>query len=221
MFGKNPIRAPIQDDGKILQVQEIFHTIQGEGPFVGVPAIFVRLGGCNLACEFCDTEFESFQAMELEQILQEILELQEGNKTSLVVITGGEPMRQSIELFCQMLIARSFAVQLETNGSIFRTLPQEVSIVCSPKPGKYGYSMIRPDLLERLAAIKFLVSKNLANYSQIADVGQNEFNIPVYVQPMDECDEEKNSHNTLFAIELAQKHGYRLSLQTHKFINIR
>jgi organic radical activating enzyme len=221
MFGKNPIRAPITDDGKVLQVQEIFHTIQGEGPFVGMPAIFVRLGGCNLACEFCDTEFESFQALSLKQIMQEITNVQDGAKTSLVVITGGEPMRQSIEPFCQLLIKRGFTVQIETNGTIFRQLPDAVSIICSPKTLKFGYSKIRPDLLAKLAAIKFVVSKTLMNYSQVAEVGQSEFGIPVYVQPMDECDEVKNVENTHYAIELAQKHGYRLSLQTHKFINIR
>jgi len=220
MFGKNPIRAPVQDDGKVLQVQEIFHTIQGEGPFVGMPAIFVRLGGCNLACEFCDTEFESFQPLLLDQIMQEIAILQEGVKTNLIVLTGGEPMRQNIQPFCQLMIERGFVVQIETNGTIFRNLPEEVSIVCSPKTSKFGYSKIRPDLLEKLTAIKFVVSKTLLNYSQVADVGQSEFNIPVYVQPMDECDEEKNKQNTEYAIELVQKYGYRLSLQTHKFINI-
>ena len=221
MFGKNPIRGPVQDDGKVLQVQEIFHTIQGEGPFVGMPAIFVRLGGCNLACEFCDTEFESFHPLLLDQIMQEIAILQDGVKTNLIVLTGGEPMRQNIQPFCQLLIERGFAVQIETNGTIFRNLPEEVSIVCSPKTSKFGYSKIRPDLLEKLTAIKFVVSKTLLNYSQVADVGQSEFNIPVYVQPMDECDEGKNKQNTEYAIELVQKYGYRLSLQTHKFINIR
>jgi organic radical activating enzyme len=58
MRGNNPIRPPEQGDGMILQVKSIFATIQGEGPNVGTPAVFIRLGGCNLACEFCDTSFE-------------------------------------------------------------------------------------------------------------------------------------------------------------------
>ncbi|CAN0594227.1 unnamed protein product, partial [Ectocarpus sp. 12 AP-2014] len=59
MFGDNPIRPPEKGDGLHLMVKQIFKTLQGEGPHVGTPSIFVRLGGCNLACDFCDTEFEN------------------------------------------------------------------------------------------------------------------------------------------------------------------
>ena len=75
MFGKNPIRPPEKGDGSILFVQEIFPTLQGEGPLAGVPAVFLRLGGCNLACSFCDTEFESFKEWKLEDIIAEVKKL--------------------------------------------------------------------------------------------------------------------------------------------------
>ena len=72
MFGKNPIRKPENHDGNFLKIQEIFYTIQGEGIYSGYPAVFVRLGGCNLACKFCDTEFETFQEMNIIEILSEV-----------------------------------------------------------------------------------------------------------------------------------------------------
>ena len=72
MFGKNPKRPSIVSDGNSIFVQEIFPTIQGEGIFSGLPAIFIRLGGCNLACSFCDTEFENFQEMQILDILSDI-----------------------------------------------------------------------------------------------------------------------------------------------------
>ena len=81
--------------------------------------------------------------------------------------------------------------------------------------------MIREDMLKRLSAIKFLVSTTMPNYTQIAEVGQSKWAVPVYIQPMDEADSDKNKHNTAYAIELAQKFDYHLSLQTHKFINIK
>jgi len=59
MFGTNPLSKPIESDGLYLEVQDIFSTIQGEGPFAGKPAVFLRLAGCNLRCFFCDTDFES------------------------------------------------------------------------------------------------------------------------------------------------------------------
>ena len=55
-----------QHSGDFLDIQEIFPTLQGEGPFVGQGAIFIRLGGCNLKCNFCDTEFDSFKNFSLK-----------------------------------------------------------------------------------------------------------------------------------------------------------
>ncbi|MBX9726502.1 MAG: 7-carboxy-7-deazaguanine synthase QueE, partial [Rickettsiales bacterium] len=122
MFGKNPKRAPEMTDGTTLHVVEIFPTLQGEGPCVGQPAVFVRLGGCNLACDFCDTEFENFSAIPLQSMLENIhAHTTEGR--DLVVITGGEPMRQNIAPLCEALIAAGFRVQIETNGTLWRELP--------------------------------------------------------------------------------------------------
>ena len=84
MFGNNPIRKPESGDGSHLQVQEIFPTVQGEGPNTGVPSVFVRLGGCNLACDFCDTEFESFSEMSVDEILHEVCCLAEEDGELLV-----------------------------------------------------------------------------------------------------------------------------------------
>jgi 7-carboxy-7-deazaguanine synthase len=220
LLGDNPIRGVVMDSGDELYVQEIFLTIQGEGPFVGRPAIFVRLGGCNLACKFCDTEFESFQKLPRQQIISKICELRTNLATNLVVITGGEPMRQSIEVLCRDLLDKDFNIQIETNGTIFRHLPAEVSIVCSPKPSKLGYHKIRPDLLERFDGLKFLISKSMPQYTIVPDVGQSEYQIPIYLQPMDQQNEQLNMENIKHTIYLVQKFGYILSLQTHKFIGI-
>lgn len=216
MFGRNPIRSIEKGSGDELFVQDIFLTIQGEGTFVGHPAVFVRLGGCNLACTFCDTEFESFTQVSISEILEKILSFQ----TKLVVITGGEPMRQPIEKFCELLLRNELRVQIETNGTIFRNLPDSVSIVCSPKAPRGKYYKLREDVLTRINALKFLISQNQKAYNSVPDVGQKGYNTPIYVQPMDEYDEELNKQNTQHAIKLAQKFGYILSVQVHKFVNI-
>ncbi|MES2983573.1 MAG: 7-carboxy-7-deazaguanine synthase QueE [Pseudomonadota bacterium] len=219
MFGKNPKRGPEKGDGSTLKVVEIFPTLQGEGPFVGQPAVFVRLGGCNLACGFCDTEFEIFEEMALATLLETVVATAAGIR-DLVVITGGEPLRQEIGPLCEALLARGLRVQIETNGTLWRPLPAAVNIVCSPKVTDGRYYPIRPEVLERADALKFIISADEAEYSDIGQVGQAGRAIPVYVQPMDVGDEARNRANTQRALMLAQTHGYRLSLQTHKMLGI-
>lgn len=220
MYGKNPKRPPVNDDGLSLDVQEIFPTLQGEGPYVGWPAVFVRLGGCNLACEFCDTEFESFSSIGLEELVSKIE--QEANELRrLVVITGGEPMRQNIIPLCTMLVTMGFHVQIETNGTIYRELPEGVDVICSPKVTNGKYHPIREDMLARVDAFKFIIADDDSPYRDVAEVGQSAHGTPVYVQPMDMGDKEKNARNTARAAELAQSQGYRLSLQMHKILGIR
>jgi 7-carboxy-7-deazaguanine synthase len=225
MFGDNPIRPPEKGDGSELLVQEIFPTLQGEGPMAGWPSVFVRLGGCNLACHFCDTEFESFQPMAMAELLAEVraqaLNDEGARVRNLVVITGGEPLRQNIVPFCEALLAAGFDVQIETNGTLWRPLPDAVHVICSPKAGTQGYAPIRGDVLARVAGLKFIVTAQEGLYHAVPEVGQTEAGVPVYVQPMDEQDEAKNAANTAHALALAQQHGYRLSLQTHKFLHIR
>lgn len=218
MFGKNPIRKPVKGDGEKLDIQHIFLTIQGEGPFAGIPAVFIRLGGCNLACTFCDTEFESFSEMALDAIVARTRQI--AGAAKLVVITGGEPLRQPIERLCASLILSGFRIQVETNGTLYRDLPEGVSIVCSPKNTSGNYAPIRDDLLARLDAIKFIVSADIPGYMAVADVGQNRYGTSVFIQPMDEQDEAKNKRNLDYAKDLAIKEGYRLSLQLHKIMDI-
>lgn len=234
MFGNNPKRPAVLGDGTELHIKKIFKTIQGEGPFAGMPAIFVRLGGCNLACHFCDTDFENFSLMSIDQIYSSIQEMTnswrmrmiEGvNISPLVVITGGEPFRQPIELLCQILIDASYNVQIETNGTLYRKLPKEVHIVCSPKAilnsnGEGGYKELRADLLPYLSAIKFLLAQNIPAYRDIAEIGQTQYNIPVFIQPMDQNDPELNQANMKLAISIALQKHCRLSLQLHKVLDI-
>lgn len=223
MYGQNPVRGPETGDGSSLAVQSIFPTLQGEGPYVGWPAVFIRLGGCNLTCHFCDTAFEDFEQLALERILDRVQQFAnpQGERIAdLIVITGGEPLRQPIAPLCEQLLEADYLVQIETNGTLFRPLPYGLDIVCSPKPSNGQYHPIREDLLERITAFKFLISAEQTDYHDIAEVGQKRFRIPVYVQPMDEENEAKNNANLSRALQLAMGHGYRLSLQMHKYLNI-
>lgn len=225
MFGQNEILKSELHEGLNLDVVEIFPTLQGEGPYVGYPSVFVRLGGCNLACDFCDTEFDNFKNLTIGEILAKVQKFAKNNAgkivRKLVVITGGEPMRQPISKLCEELINLGFLVQIETNGTLFRELPAEVKIICSPKVSNYKYYSIRLDLLKRINAFKFIISATSESYKNISEVGQSQFDIPVYVQAMDEYDEEKNKKNLELTKKLCQENGYILSLQTHKILGLK
>jgi len=217
MFGKNKILKPEDHDGSYLDVVEIFPTIQGEGPLSGHGATFVRLGGCNLACDFCDTQFDEYQNLHLKEIIEKLDDF----SAKLVVITGGEPLRQPIEKLCEELLRLNYHVQIESNGTIYRDLPKEVKIICSPKVTNGKYHQIRPDLLARILAFKFIISANQEEYSNISQVGQKEYDTPIYLQPMDEYDEVKNKKNQDLAVKLCQEHNYILSLQIHKILKLK
>lgn len=224
MLGDNPIRGPEKGDGSFLMVKNIFKTLQGEGPNVGTPSIFIRLGGCNLACNFCDTEFEDFTQYSVDKILSITqnmsLNSESHRSINLVVITGGEPMRQPINKLCSELIKQGFAVQIETNGTIYRELPKQVEIICSPKIVNGKYYQIREDLLAKITAFKFLISTSREEYSKVPDLRQKEYKIPVYVQAMDELQTNINIENRKLAVEIAINNGYRLSYQIHKELGI-
>jgi organic radical activating enzyme len=218
MFGKNPKLQFEKSDGSTLKVNSIFLTIQGEGPYTGHQAVFIRLSGCNLACYFCDTEFDSFNILEVDEVLKKVTSIKCSAK--LVVITGGEPFRQNIKSLCQALLRHNLTVQIETNGTLYTEIPEAVQLVCSPKSSNGKYHTIRSEILERAIAIKFLISAKHEEYSDIAEVGQSKYGIPVYVQPLDEYDEFANHANILLTQKLAKKHCAILSLQLHKILGI-
>lgn len=230
MHGANPLRPQEKGDGKSLWVQEVFYTLQGEGPFTGHPALFVRLAGCNLACYFCDTDFESSDwKPTLKELLVDI-DQKIGDNCKLVVLTGGEPFRQNILPLIEALHERSLTVQIETNGTLYQDLPwgEMLQVVCSPKT-----SGLNSQLVEHIDAYKYVLragevdpedglpSGSTKQSGRPEHIARPDGDIPVYVMPQDEQDGESNFANTQACIDSAMKYGYRLTLQTHKMIGVR
>jgi 7-carboxy-7-deazaguanine synthase len=240
MFGKNSIMKQQQSDGKSLWVQEIMGTIQGEGPYAGSPAVFIRLRGCNLKCFWCDTDFESrLWELSLEEAAKEIIKVTAEVNTRLIVITGGEPLRQNIvPLILNLIELYDFNVQIETAGTLWLQgldkikdlYPRRLTVVCSPKTGK-----LHDRLLPYVDAWKYIIRANevdpvdgLPNYSTqvkgkqsaIARPPDNKVDI-IYVQPLDEGNVESNNKNIQAAVSVSIKYGYKLSLQIHKIAGLR
>lgn len=102
-------------DAGAWPVVEIFASMQGEGANTGRPAVFLRLGGCNLACPWCDTDFRRFRRLPLPDILEEIRACAPGCRS--VVVTGGEPfIHKDIARLLRALKGRGYWLAAETNG---------------------------------------------------------------------------------------------------------
>lgn len=214
-------------DGPVL-VHSIFYTIQGEGPFAGRPAVFVRLAGCNLQCPACDTEYTGGELLSPEQVIDRVHAMT--TQRTLVVISGGEPFRQNIGPLVARL-SRGFDVQIETNGTLY--LPgfpyDQATIVCSPKAG-----VIQRKLQPYIDALKYVLHADsirpedglpirALGHTAVPYVARPTAAMErlktIYVQPIDE-NESENPRHLAATIKSAQDHGYTLCLQLHKIIGM-
>jgi 7-carboxy-7-deazaguanine synthase len=240
MLNKQPVQKPLPDNAArdVLSVHSLFYTIQGEGPFAGCPAVFVRLAGCNLQCPLCDTEYTNgVETMSISDIVEKCNSLWKasGNKLAgvpLIVLTGGEPFRQHLNDFLELAISANFHVQIETNGTIYREAPYHsasLSVVCSPKS-----HYVAKELVPHVSAWKYVATSRsirgavdglpLTALEHPMKGGRILFRPrkmeSIFLSPADEYDSFSNSQNIKACVESCLKNGYTLSLQTHKIIGV-
>ena len=137
----------------MLKVNEIYHSVQGESTYAGLPCVFVRLTFCNLRCTYCDTEYAFFEGNDLS-IGQIIAEVKKFN-CKLVEITGGEPlfqMEECLELMKQ-LCDDNFEVLIETGGSLpIKDIDPRVKVIMDLKCPSSG--MEKKNLYENINFLK-------------------------------------------------------------------
>jgi 7-carboxy-7-deazaguanine synthase len=220
-----------QDDTGLLDVHSIFPTLQGEGPFAGQPAVFIRLAGCNLQCPQCDTNYTTGRELHSVPFILERVNAVRGPRT-LVVITGGEPFRQSIKELVDLLLINGYRVQIETNGTLWRPLPfghPRLTIVCSPKTGAvHKHLLPHVDVFKYVASVRSLAMSNDGLPMSALDHPSHPhlFRKPpdhpaeVYLQPVDEQDPVLNSQNMEAVVHACMAHNHRLCLQLHKIVNL-
>ncbi len=117
------------------KLHEIFYSIQGEGPQIGMPAIFIRLSGCNLNCDFCDSKYANTGTLNSqEDIINDVCNTPEYHNCPNVIITGGEPLIQDILPLIKELITNDKKVYVETNGTIYnQSYIGHATFIVSPK----------------------------------------------------------------------------------------
>ena len=145
-----------------VRVNEIFHSIQGESTWAGLPCVFVRLTGCNLRCSWCDTAYAFYEGHQMEIV--EVAAKVDGFGCGLVEITGGEPLlQQGVHPLIAMLLARGHHVMIETSGErdISVLDSRVIRIVDLKCPGSGESARNRWSNLEHLTLrdeLKFVVS---------------------------------------------------------------
>lgn len=178
------------------KINEIFYSLQGEGHHTGMPAVFIRFSGCNLKCSFCDTSHEDGEMLSDEEILSKV----NAYPAQTVILTGGEPSLWIDKEFIDLLHQAGKYVCIETNGTF--ALPNNIDwVTCSPK----GNTQI---VLQRIDELKVVyLGQDLTRFAAMEATYY-------FLQPCS-C---KNTEEVVDYILLHPT--WRLSLQTHKLINI-
>ncbi|HSA87963.1 MAG TPA: 7-carboxy-7-deazaguanine synthase QueE [Nitrospira sp.] len=203
-----------------MRITEIFHSVQGESTFAGLPCVFVRLTGCPLRCTWCDTEYAFFGGT--DRSIEDVLDTVRSYDCQLVEVTGGEPLAQPdtvtlLRLLCQ----EGFTVLLETSGAMDTTVvDSSVRIILDVKcPGSGMSNRMHWPNVERLRSqdeAKFVIqdrsdyewAKGVVDRFELAD------RCPILFSPVFGALDPRQLAEWL----LADRLPIRLQLQLHKHI---
>jgi organic radical activating enzyme len=200
-----------------LPIHETFQsTVQGEGYWTGSLVDFIRLAGCPVRCPWCDTGYAD-GGKGLPHVPRSIAELLAELKSPRVVITGGEPfIHKNLPQLVQALLELGKQVSIETSGSYWQEVNEQAWITLSPKQHVSPNYPVQEQFWTRANEIKLVIStgQELDFYKESLSCS---FNISIYLQP--EWNERSKTVPRTLEL-LKQNPGYRLSLQTHKFIGV-
>lgn len=231
----------IKPDSGLFGVNEIFETVQGEATFTGTPAVFLRLQGCDVGCPWCDTKhtWQSDPAQQrtlvdvayrkqqdaatwAEADLHGLLAILRTYRPRHLVITGGEPALYDLVPLSSALADEGWQVQLETSGTETIRIDERAFVTVSPKLGMPGGKAVKMDALDRADEIKMPVGKQ-ADVDLLIDLLKradqfmaDDHPRSIWLQPL-----SASPKATALCIEQATRHGFRVSVQTHKFIGVR
>ena len=199
-------------NGQILPLMESFLSIQGEGYFAGKSSYFLRIGGCDVGCHWCDVK-ESWDPKihpltEVDKIIKEV----QKNSVDIVVITGGEPLMWNLDYLCHRLNELNFKIHLETSGAY--NLSGKFDWIClSPK------KTLKPikEVLDLANELKVIISnKNDFKWAQIQSKKVKK-SCKLFLQPEWSKKQEILPEIVNFVSNNIQ---WSISLQTHKYMNL-
>lgn len=221
----------------MLAVNEIFETIQGEGVFTGVAAIFVRLQGCPVGCPWCDTQHTWGQEVQ-DQVAPQQLIMKTGDSAAWatmtpaqvlalfesegyharhVVITGGEPCMYDLRELTDLLHAHGYQTQIETSGTFAILTHPDTWVTVSPKLDMPGGYEVRCDAMARANEIKHPIAmqKHIDALDELLLRCPVTPGTTICLQPI-----SQRPRATELAIKTCRERNWRLSVQLHKYLAI-
>lgn len=222
---------------KFYPINEVFISHQGEATFTGTPSIFIRFQGCNVGCPWCDTKntwiIDNYNKLSFEQIiakksndnsfafasLNEIISFIKSNTHIFhVVITGGEPLLYNLYPLCNTIETMNKTIQIETSGTSALSISKNTWLTLSPKIDMPNNKPILKEVVYRANEIKMPIGKlsdieKLKNFIKFYNIQKD---IAIWLQPL-----SQNKKALNICIEESLKNNWKLSIQTHKYINIR
>ena len=197
---------------KSYPIVEIFHSVQGEGYHTGTPSIFIRFGGCNLSCEWCDTDFSKWDKMSISEIMDVLNQW----SSKRIIYTGGEPAMQKLRPLSDELHSKGYDIAIETNGTIELEEGLVDWICVSPKDMLFPEFSIKQRKGDELKVV--YTGQDLSMYDNLKKGFENLFLQPCYDESKDPGTNGKTFHNTFDMV--MQNPGWNLSLQTHKWMGV-
>jgi len=217
-------------------VNDIYPTIQGEGCQTGMAMVILRLHFCSVACPFCDTK-ETWHADPKNRV--ETIDLAQQNKPSFtevhqseivhyitenfprigwILLTGGEPAEQNLLPLVGALKDAGYKIALETSGTAQGHIGAPIDWVCvSPKINMPGGKQIIGDVIEQADEIKMVIGRR-RDIDLLNDLIQNHHlknGVQICLQPV-----SQSGKATRLCLEMVMERGWRLSIQTHKLIDV-
>ncbi len=203
--------ASLVDEGRMLPLMEEFYTIQGEGYHKGTAAYFIRIGGCDVGCHWCDVK-ESWNAATHPPTAVEAIAENAAKYSDTIVVTGGEPLTWDMSPLTSLLKARNLKTHIETSGAYPLTGTWDW-ICLSPKKNKAPVG----DIHKKAHELKVIVyNRHDFIFAEEHAARVNEDCI-LYLQPEWSVREKV----TPLIVEYVMANPrWKVSLQTHKYLNI-
>ena len=199
------------EKGEMLPLMEEFYTIQGEGFHTGTAAYFIRIGGCDVGCHWCDVK-ESWNAELHPPTATTIIVANAKKYADTVVVTGGEPLTWDMTLLTQKLKENNLKVHIETSGAYPVTGPWDWFCL-SPKKNKLPLA----DAYESADELKVIVYNKSDFIFAEEQAAKVQSNVILFLQP----EWSRKEEMTPLIVDYVMKNPkWRVSLQTHKYLNI-